>query len=149
MICISDDVTVGLSKIPDEECVDESDSKLPASTMSHSTLTKVDLPPHVTRKGLRARRHTQGVGTRIYSSPEQLRGGNYCKKTDIYSLGIILMELFCPFTCVLINVFVRQRELHDGCVPSVLNLLGVWDPYTVSRNIAFRKQRPFINFAKQ
>jgi len=41
--------------------------------------------------------HTQGIGTTCYASPEQLMQKNYDKSTDIYSLGIILFELFCPF----------------------------------------------------
>jgi translation initiation factor 2-alpha kinase 1 len=43
--------------------------------------------------------HTKGVGTSLYSSPEQLKGYIYDTKTDMYSLGIILFELyFAPQT---------------------------------------------------
>ncbi|CAF0793196.1 unnamed protein product [Brachionus calyciflorus] len=41
--------------------------------------------------------HTKGVGTSLYASPEQLNGKIYDMKSDMYSLGIILFELFCPF----------------------------------------------------
>ena len=38
---------------------------------------------------------TIGVGTEIYASPEQLNGFSYDNKSDIYSLGLIIYELFC------------------------------------------------------
>ncbi|GAA5804158.1 hypothetical protein HPULCUR_009644 [Helicostylum pulchrum] len=46
------------------------------------------------------RTRTVGVGTRTYASPEQLAVPvqPYDEKVDIYSLGIILFELFQPFT---------------------------------------------------
>jgi translation initiation factor 2-alpha kinase 1 len=40
---------------------------------------------------------TGGLGTSTYASPEQLKGEEYDEKTDIYSLGILLFELFNPF----------------------------------------------------
>ncbi|XP_072013883.1 eukaryotic translation initiation factor 2-alpha kinase 1-like [Amphiura filiformis] len=43
--------------------------------------------------------HTSGVGTATYASPEQLNGsGDYDSKSDMYSAGIILFELFHPFS---------------------------------------------------
>ena len=47
---------------------------------------------------LGARNHTSGVGTQAYSSPEQLKNGYIDYKSDMYSLGIILYELYQPFS---------------------------------------------------
>lgn len=39
---------------------------------------------------------TAGVGTRLYASPEQMKGSDYDSSTDVYSLGIMLFELCYP-----------------------------------------------------
>ena len=46
----------------------------------------------------KANNHTSGVGTQAYSSPEQLKHGYIDYKSDMYSLGIILFELYQPFS---------------------------------------------------
>ena len=43
------------------------------------------------------RQHTACVGTELYMSPEQLQGHAYDAKVDMFSLGLILLELFHPF----------------------------------------------------
>ena len=41
--------------------------------------------------------HTAGVGTASYASPEQINSSKYGKESDIFSLGLILLELFSVF----------------------------------------------------
>lgn len=38
--------------------------------------------------------HLGPVGTRSYAAPEQLRGINYDNKVDMYSLGLVILELY-------------------------------------------------------
>lgn len=42
--------------------------------------------------------HTTGVGTASYASPEQLQGRRYGLRSDLFSLGLVLLELCCSFT---------------------------------------------------
>jgi len=41
--------------------------------------------------------YTSNIGSLLYSAPELLEGGIYDEKVDIYSLGIIIYELFSLF----------------------------------------------------
>jgi len=41
--------------------------------------------------------HTSGVGTASYASPEQLAGRKYNFSTDLFSLGLVMLELFSNF----------------------------------------------------
>lgn len=42
--------------------------------------------------------HTAGVGTASYASPEQIESKSYGTAADVYSLGLIILELFSNFT---------------------------------------------------
>ena len=44
---------------------------------------------------------TIGIGTKYYCSPEQEKTKNYDNKTDIYSLGIIIFEMFYKFNSLM------------------------------------------------
>ncbi len=44
---------------------------------------------------------TVGIGTKYYCSPEQEKSENYDNKTDIYSLGIIIFEMFYKFNSLM------------------------------------------------
>ena len=42
--------------------------------------------------------HTSNIGSRQYTSPEQLRSTNYTCKTDLFSSALVFLELYHPFT---------------------------------------------------
>ncbi|XP_009987874.1 PREDICTED: eukaryotic translation initiation factor 2-alpha kinase 1, partial [Tauraco erythrolophus] len=61
-------------------------------------------------------KHTSGVGTCLYASPEQLQGSHYDFKSDMYSVGVILLELFQPFGTEMERTEVLTR-LRNGQIP--------------------------------
>lgn len=63
--------------------------------------------------------HTTGVGTSTYAAPEQLRSSVYNAKCDVYSLGVILFELFQRYS----TEMERGQSLSDlrkGIIPPVM-----------------------------
>ncbi|NXW28968.1 E2AK1 kinase, partial [Phaetusa simplex] len=60
--------------------------------------------------------HTSGVGTCLYASPEQLQGSHYDFKSDMYSMGVILLELFQPFGTEMERTEVLTH-LRNGRIP--------------------------------
>lgn len=52
---------------------------------------------------------TAGVGTASYASPEQVSSQSYGTEADIYSLGLILLELVCCFS----TEHERLQTFHD------------------------------------
>ena len=55
--------------------------------------------------------HTDQVGTLTYMSPEQLLRKPYSHKVDIYSMGLVLLELLVPFTT---QVIIRTSLLSSS-----------------------------------
>ena len=58
---------------------------------------------------LYARKHTDQVGTQLYMSPEQIEGKPYNHKVDIYSLGLIFLELLWPLNTQMEQVTVLSQ----------------------------------------
>jgi eukaryotic translation initiation factor 2-alpha kinase 1 len=52
---------------------------------------------------------TAGVGTASYAAPEQVSTRSYGKEADIFSLGLILLELLCRFS----TEHERLQTFHD------------------------------------
>ncbi|XP_074518978.1 eukaryotic translation initiation factor 2-alpha kinase 1 isoform X2 [Halichoeres trimaculatus] len=60
--------------------------------------------------------HTTGVGTFVYASPEQLKGSQYDSKSDMYSIGVLALELFQPFGTEMERVL-TLGDLREGKIP--------------------------------
>ncbi|XP_047465114.1 eukaryotic translation initiation factor 2-alpha kinase 1 isoform X2 [Mugil cephalus] len=60
--------------------------------------------------------HTSGVGTFVYAAPEQLKGSYYNSKSDMYSIGVLALELFQPFGTEMERVR-TLGDLREGKIP--------------------------------
>ena len=58
-----------------------------------------------------------GIGTEIYSSPEQMNSSFYNEKTDIFSLGLIFYEILQPYKCVMEKIenfnLLKKRKIPN------------------------------------
>uniref|UniRef100_A0A8C7D6V2 Eukaryotic translation initiation factor 2-alpha kinase 1 n=1 Tax=Oncorhynchus kisutch TaxID=8019 RepID=A0A8C7D6V2_ONCKI len=64
--------------------------------------------------------HTTGVGTFVYAAPEQLEGSHYDSKSDMYSVGVVALELFQPFGTEMERVRTLE-DLREGKVPDAFS----------------------------
>lgn len=62
---------------------------------------------------------TSGLGTITYAAPEQMLNDMYDEKVDIYSLGIILFELFHPIKTRMERITIFE-DLKRGFIPPEL-----------------------------
>lgn len=60
--------------------------------------------------------HTSGVGTFVYAAPEQVQGSHYNSKSDMYSIGVLALELFQPFGTEMERVQ-TLGDLREGKIP--------------------------------
>ena len=77
---------------------------------------------------------TVGIGTQYYCSPEQKQSNKYDFKTDIYSLGIIIFEMFYKFNSLMerditlrkINVEqIYPDDMKEKCGNNVATLVKI------------------------
>lgn len=57
------------------------------------------------------------IGTPLYAAPEILKGEEYGEKVDVYSLGIIYVELLCSFKTQHERQFVLTLIKNTGELP--------------------------------
>ena len=69
---------------------------------------------------------TSNLGTAIYASPEQLNSFQYDYKTDLYSLGIVIFELFHP---------------HKTLMEKQINIKNLRETLTFPKDFKFKKRR--------
>ncbi|XP_076460361.1 eukaryotic translation initiation factor 2-alpha kinase 3-like [Babylonia areolata] len=66
--------------------------------------------------GRASAKHTAEVGTQLYMSPEQVQKKAYDQKVDIFSLGLIFLELLMPFSTGMERVTTLQKA-RKGAFP--------------------------------
>ena len=80
---------------------------------SAATASYVSSPRDSRRHSCDAGNLTSGVGTPVYCAPEQLRGRAYDAKVDVYSLGIMLLEMCHPPFATQMERLLAIRELKE------------------------------------
>ena len=67
--------------------------------------------------GKKAWDHTCGVGTHVYASPEQLSGRKITDRADMFSVGILIVELFHVFSTGMERVVTLSNARKGGLPP--------------------------------
>ncbi len=72
----------------------------------------------------------ENVGTPLYQSPEQIEGKPYNERVDIYSLGIILLELTTIFKTQSERRHVLEAVRNCGLIP-----ISIHNKYPLEYNL--------------
>ena len=83
---------------------------------------------------------TRGVGTTLYMSPEQRASLPYDHKVDIYSAGIILLEMVCPVTTQMerigmLSALQQRRELPKELRGTTTTAAGQLQPTSTPTDV--------------
>ncbi|KAL4435382.1 hypothetical protein ABPG74_022865 [Tetrahymena malaccensis] len=65
---------------------------------------------------------TRGVGTGVYRAPEQENTSSYCTKADMYSLGIIIFEMWYPLPTFMEKYQTLKEIREKNQLPSDFDL---------------------------
>lgn len=108
---------------PEDSTSAEGDPRVHPAPAAHEVevedLEAAMVPRHPSDAGSEG--HTTGVGTASYASPEQLQGHQYGVRSDLFSLGLVLLELCCRFTTTHERAAAFQSMRRaDGEAPSHL-----------------------------
>lgn len=68
-----------------------------ASSPTETTHTKTGHNSCLAGESATSRNLTSGIGSPLYAAPEQWHGSQYGTKADVFSAGLVLVELFCLF----------------------------------------------------
>lgn len=99
--------------------------------------------------------HTKRVGTHLYMSPEQIAGLPYNYKVDIYSLGLILFELYVTFGTEMervntlknlrVNQFPTEFQQRFEHVHALLELMLSQSPTNRPTTFGIRARPPLLH----
>jgi translation initiation factor 2-alpha kinase 1 len=68
---------------------------------------------------------TNYIGTELYSSPEQLGGKKYDFKTDIYSLGIMILDFFHEYKTQSERISIIKKFRNDNMIDTNFKFIEI------------------------